>query len=475
MPNAIRLRRCVDRPTATRDASHSSGERAPAALRASDAFAQTLDRQRTRSGSPAGELVGLEHEYQVFEGGAQLDFRELIHGFRLSPRFLDPSDPNAYHLPSGAMLTCDYREAEIVTPPVRRGPGFSREIERRARSAREAVELLLAPDVELVGYSTHVSVSMADALTEQVALRYTRTFAPALMLLLNRTTSPGLLVRPRPGRLELCGEFIEGAHLRAVLTFALGSALACAAAVDGWGDGEGPPEVRLRVDPAYERYGWYVDRRAGGADLHVLGRRTPLPLAEGGVIDAQLHLERAWRAARHALGRAIDRDDADLVECMVSGVLSLPSEGPAGAEAERPQPSLAAGPFGDLLRPRCRRRVELVPVMVTWAACVFLVVDVGRTRRAFACVPREYLEAFLHLLDTGRIDALLWRYLTGEPDERALRDWSQTGEPGLYDELGPRRGLLMPEREAGSNASAAPVMPRPPRRWPWWPLHSARA
>ena len=444
------------------------------ALRVSGAFAQRLGRQRTRSGRRPGELVGLEHEYQVIQDGAQLDFQELIHGFRLGARFLDPSDPNAYHLPSGAMLTCDYREAEIATPPVRRGPGFAREIEGRARSERGALELLLAPDTELIGYSTHVSVSMADALTEPAALLYTRTFAPALMLLLNGTASPGLLVRPRPGRLELCGEFIDGARLRAVLTFALGSALACAAAVDGGVDAEVPPQVRLQVDPAYERYGWYVDRRAVGADLHVLGRRTPLPLAGGGVIDAQLHLERAWRAARRALGSTIDLDGAGLVERMVSGVVPLPSEGPAGTEAERPQPSFAAGSFGDLLRPRRRLRFELAPVMVTWTACVFLLVDLGRARRAFACVPREYLEAFLHLLDTGSLDELLWRYLTSEPDERALREWSQTLEPGLYDELGPRRGLLMPEREAGTNSPPAPVLPRTARRLSWWPLHSAR-
>lgn len=474
MPSGTRLRHCFDRPTATRDASHQSGEPVGTALRLSNAFAQRLDRQRTRSGQRPGELVGLEHEYQVFQGGAQLDFRALIHGFRLGPRFLDPSDPNAYHLPSGAMLTCDRREAEIATPPVRCGPGFAREVEGRARSERGALELLLAPETELVGYSTHVSVSMVDALTEQAALLYARTFAPALMLLLNGTTSPGLLVRPRPGRLELCGEFIDGERLRAVLTFALGSALACAAAVDGLVGSEVLPEVRLKLDPAYERYGWYVDRRAVGADLHVLGRRTPLPLAEGGVIDAQLHLERAWRAARRALGRAIDRDDADLVERMVSGLMSLPSEGPAGAETERPQPPLAAGSFGDLLRPRRRPRFELAPVMVTWTACVFLVVDLRRARRAFACVPREYLEAFLHLLDTGSLDALLWRYLTSERDERALGEWSQTLEPGLYDELGARRGLLMPEREPGASSPPAPVPRRTPRRVPWWPLHSAR-
>lgn len=445
-----------------------------AALRVSDAFVQRLDRERTRSGWRPGELVGLEHEYQVIQDGAQLDFQELIHGFRLGTRFLDPSDPNAYHLPSGAMLTCDYREAEIATPPVRRGPGFTRDIEGRARSERGALEILLAPGTELIGYSTHVSISMADALTEQAALLYARTFAPALMLLLNGTASPGLLVRPRPGRLELCGEFIEGERLRAVLTFALGSALACAAAVDGSVDTEAPAEIRLQVDPAYERYGWYVDRRAAGADLHVLGRRTPLPLAEGGVIDAQMHLEHAWRAARRALGSTIDPDDADPLDRMVAGVLPLPSEGPAGAEAERPQPSLGAGSFGDLLRPRRRPRFELAPVMVTWAASVFLLVDLGRTWRAFACVPREYLEAFLRLLDAGDLDALLWRYLTGEPDARALCAWSQTLEPGLYYELGPRRGLLMPEREAGANSPPAPVLPRTPRLLPWWPLHSTR-
>ena len=111
--------------------------------------------------------------------------------------------------------------------------------------------------------------------------------------------------------------------------------------------------------------------------------------------------------------------------------------------------------------------------MVTWTASVFLLLDLGRARRAFACVPREYLEAFLRLLDTGSLDALLWRFLTSEPDERTLHTWSQTLEPGLYDDLGPRRGLLMPEREAGTNSPPARLLPRSPVRLPWWPLHSA--
>ena len=57
------------------------------ALRVSGAFAQRLDRQRTRSGRRPGELVGIEHEYQVFQRGVQVDFRELIHGFRLGSRY----------------------------------------------------------------------------------------------------------------------------------------------------------------------------------------------------------------------------------------------------------------------------------------------------------------------------------------------------------------------------------------------------
>ena len=43
-----------------------------AAFRVSEAFAQRLDGERTRSGRRPGELIGLEHEYQVIHDGGSM-------------------------------------------------------------------------------------------------------------------------------------------------------------------------------------------------------------------------------------------------------------------------------------------------------------------------------------------------------------------------------------------------------------------
>lgn len=94
------------------------------------------------------------------------------------------------------------------------------------------------------------------------------------MLLMDRIDSPGLLVRPRPGRTELCGEFLEDEPLAAVAAFVAGSTRACAAAVRRPGGRTAlPPRLDVRLARAVHRYGWYVDRRAFGTDLHAAGRR----------------------------------------------------------------------------------------------------------------------------------------------------------------------------------------------------------
>ena len=72
---------------------------------------------------------------------------------------------------------------------------------------------------------------MPAKLNDRVCRLYAETFAADLMLLMNRIDSPGLLVRPRPGRTELCGEYIEDEPLAAAAAFVAGSTRACAAAV----------------------------------------------------------------------------------------------------------------------------------------------------------------------------------------------------------------------------------------------------
>ena len=275
-----------------------------------------------------GGLLGLELEFSVRSAvGARVHFGSLIHRLALDGSALDPGDPNAYRCSWGGVITSDGAEAEIATPPVPTRPGFTSQIRAWAETGAAELRRAVPAGIELTGYSAHFSAAMPARLNEPVCRLYAQTFAASLMLLMERADSPGLLIRPRPGRTELCGEFVEGEPLPAVAAFVAGSTMACAAAVRGRSARALlPPRLEVRLAPAVHRYGWYVDRGAFGSDLHATSRRTLLPRASGGTISAQSHLELAWAAARQAL--AADAADTDLraVEAMVAGLLPLPAE-----------------------------------------------------------------------------------------------------------------------------------------------------
>jgi hypothetical protein len=295
------------------------------------------------------------------------------------------------------------------------------------------------------GYSTHVSISTPAELCERVAPIYVRRFAPALMLLMNGRQTPGLLVRPRPGRTELCGEFVEQPWLGAAVAFAVGSTAACVQAINGATpkDTALPPEIDIEPEPARVRYGWYVDRRAFGVDLHRDGRETQLRLVGGATIGAQRHLELAWESARTALRDIASAGDLAAVDQMIAKELPLPAESRAGADIKSAStPDAKSLAHGDARRPRWRPGFELAPVMITWNVTVFLLVDTARRRRAFVCVPSPNARRFLLRLLHGELDDVLNAYLRLAPTGRRLDYPDQTKSPGIYDDLAPRRWLL---------------------------------
>src|SRR5262249_53055901 len=151
--------------------------------------------------------------------------------------------------------------------------------------------LAMPAGIGLEGYSAHISAAIPARVNDPACRLYAETFAVALMLLMNRAYTPGLLVRPRPGRIELCGEFVDGETLPAAAAFVAGSARACAAAVRARSArAQLPPRLDVCLARAVHRYGWYVDRGAFGTDLHAASRQTLLPRASGGTISAQSHL-----------------------------------------------------------------------------------------------------------------------------------------------------------------------------------------
>lgn len=274
-------------------------------------------RRAQRDRSPR---VGIEHEFEVRRDGLPVDFRQLLPKLVADRVRADPADPLATRFPWG-VITADGLEAEIATAPVEIAPGFiARAVEATALAGR-ALRSACPSDHELVGFSTHISVSWRVRHDDRMARNWARLFAPAMMLLLDRPTSPGLVVRPRPGRLELCGEYATDDRLAAALAFAAASVRTIQRIphqdLRRW-------SVEMTLQPSLDRYGWYVDRAAfGGTDLYTVGGTTALARPSGTVSAAQ-HLAEMIELVRVDLAVIGGADDVAALELVMAGATQLP-------------------------------------------------------------------------------------------------------------------------------------------------------
>ncbi|HZP95988.1 MAG TPA: hypothetical protein VFC31_06595 [Candidatus Limnocylindria bacterium] len=413
---------------------------------ASRAFAQIIAPDPSGDPEP-GRLVGLEHEFIVLDPNAVVDFRTMVGDIPLGGRRLDPADKNATRCAWGGIVTADGAEAEIATPPIRRAPGFVSRLERTAIGAREALHRALPKGFDLSGYSTHLSFSMPAQLNEAAARLFLSTFAPGMMLLGDRADSPGLLVRPRPGRLELAFEYLDGPQLRGATAFATGAAMVAGDAVTRRDPTRLPPLVRAFGVTTADRYGWGLTRDAFGDDIVVSGRGAVLERRRGGTITAQEQLEASWESARSMLAGNVDPRDLREADALVAGRLALPSERVWSVTTSSATDATAAwpqrNPFGDVIRTRERPGYTVTAEVATWDTTVFALS--GPWRRAYASVPRESLATFLRKLDSGRLDAVLIAFLDSVPEGTRLASFTDAVRPGLFDALGPVTSLVASE------------------------------
>ena len=388
-----------------------------AALGLSAAFAARLVHDDERE--PV--LIGVEHEYRVVdETGARVDFRAVIHGLGLGRRHLDPDDPFAYRLLTGNVITCDEAEAEIVLAPIAAGPAAASSAATRAGAERNRLVARLPPGWHVEGHSTHISVSVPTADVETVGLTFLRHFAADLVRVIDSPDRCGLWVRPRPERLELCTDYVDGARLEAAIALAMPAVSLCR--LEDQRTATLPPALTVDATMPRERNGWHVRRSSFGGDVFADGDDAALHLAAGGSIPAAAHLAAALAAIEGG------RDER------------------SGRVADH------ATAFGRSLEPRRRGSFEIAPVMVTWQAVVFLVLSRRRWRpaSAFAAVPRRALDRFVGLLDRGSLDDVLAAYLHVDESGRRLETIADVARPGLYGRLGPRRQLILPELTVGS-------------------------
>ena len=388
--------------------------------------------------------IGIEHEYRVDRNGTQVNFREVIHGLDVPGARIDPGDRNAYRLPSGLSITCDGDEAEVASPPIDVIPGFAGQAAAWMAMAHRQLSELTEPKFTLTGVSTHISVSAPNDNVVAAAGMFCRTFAPAQMLLMDDEKSPGLLVRPRYGRVELGGEFVAGADLEAAAAMATGGVLVCSHVASGRRHKRAlAPPVKVDVVASLQRYGWYVDRRSFGVDLYANGRAAQLRRELVGRISGQKVLEASWKRARRALNGLASESDLAAADNRVAATELLPSERPSRAETFGVVDSEPMTGHRWLVEPVDRPGYRVEPVAVSWD---FTVVKVTSTRDLYISVPAREAEVFVTELEAGDLDLEMERRLAADPLGVTLATYDQACRRGVYDEIGPLGRLAPPER-----------------------------
>ncbi|MEY2430552.1 MAG: hypothetical protein QOC92_277 [Acidimicrobiaceae bacterium] len=352
---------------------------------------------------PNAGFVGVEREYRVLdEALEQLDFRVMVHKLGMPGSGLDPGDPNAHHLPSGLLLTADGPEAEVATPPVPLAPGCTRLVSMSAEHGEDALVEFLPAGAGIEGFSTHLNVSVGDDVVAIAAL-FARHFALGMMLLLDRPDSPGLLVRPRPGRLEVGGDFAAGEQLRVALTFATGATRCCADAVRDRSTAALPPEPRGRIAAARDRPGWFIGRGTFARDLYDTGREATVRCGPT-TTRAGDRLAEEWAAARRVLPELLDEEELSAVDEVVDGRRAIPIESVSPPDSTA-TPTALDSPFANLAA-RERAGLQVQVEAMSWAAVAFRVQS--RSHAAtHVVIPRRWLRSFLRQLDDGALDAAL--------------------------------------------------------------------
>ncbi len=400
-------------------------------------------------------MVGVEHEYIVRRDTSVSDFRDVIHTLPIDGRRVDPGDTHAYRMPSGIKITCDGAEAEIATPPLRAKSGITNTVDAWTAAAGAELGSLIGEQYQLEGVSTHLSVTVSNDLAPRASGMFARTFAPALMLLMDSAHSPGLLVRPRHGRLEFGGEYVKGEHLSAAAILALGGTILCERAAGSFlAKSALPPPVRLSVERAKDRYGWFVARDAFGFDLYTLGRDATFRRELVGRMTARRQLDRAWSAARSAVENMVSPVDLAAGDAIVAGDTPLPLETEFDPDPPRYRKVVPEAPAtGGAMRGITTPRFELRVSAATWGYTVFSVLG---SHNVHVAVPEADLAKFLSDSREGRYDAELADFPSRTGSAKTLRDYHDATRFGFWSALDfsprlapPERGIDGVERLAG--------------------------
>ncbi len=319
-------------------------------------------------------MVGVEQEFDLFVRRRQVDFRTLFpravgHTHWIAFR---NSDRTAI-LDAGYMLGCDGREAEFATAPIRfagEGPiALAREVTRCRRHMMDLLRRIGITDAR--GYSTHLSLSVPVGRERELAEAFSRTVGPALVLLMESRQSPGLLLRPRRGRLEIGSEYLDDEEqLTAAVLLAAG---AVRAALGGGAAGDQLPRIGLkRWEEAGFRPGIYLPRDAYGESIHDLARTAALQTEGGDSLSAGEVLRLCTNVVRRELEAEVSPGALEVLDRVVlqRGSLQIERDADPARIADRPvhQPAPESLTLTTLAR---TPGSHLTPRFVDWEGAAF--------------------------------------------------------------------------------------------------------
>lgn len=376
--------------------------------------------------------VGVEHEYQLWRAGQQVDFRTIIADLTPGLRTLDPGDPRARRLPSGVALTADGWEAELATPPLQvstTAPGWIDALLRAERTELLAAGRMSGID-QMTGFSTHLNVSVNDEEVLGLGRAFAEHCLGALADILQPAECSGMFVRPRRGRLEVGGEYAEGDDLCAALILLV----ACVDSLTM----KAPPPVRAPLlTPSREKFGWYAATTPSG------------------------QLSTVWVWARPAALRVgLDPAPVDRLALGSRPTRRLRNEDPATctfAVRDAPLPT----PPTDVGRRTLGSGIRAETEWLTWDHAVWVFTD-HRRRTCRAVVPVERESRFLAELAAGRHDECLGRMLRRRRRRLRVHSYAQLTGLTWCHELRPEALVPAPRAQPG-RAEYPPTDLWPPR------------
>jgi hypothetical protein len=388
-------------------------------------------------GRDAALMLGVEQEYDLYSAARQLDFRKFFIQAVGSTHYVPFRNcDGAAILEAGYVLACDGQEAEFATAPIGSlGDGCLTLAREVVRCRRHMLNLLRRAGVpEVRGYSTHLNISVPPGREWELAIALSQTVGPALILLMEARQSPGLLIRPRRGRLEIGSEYIDNPdQLAAAGLFLTGVVRACLFDESLW---EQFPRLKLlQWEEADIRAGIFLPHGAYGDSIYERGRSARLELQDGGAITAGELLETCGRLALRACEGLVSRGAADALRSAIDRAGQLQIE-------RRTDPGVIAWRHGSYPPAResstlrtlalARSGTSVIPRFVDWEGAAFSLDT--KSAPLIVGVPWQGLPEFLSAAKSNQVTG----YVAGlGPPEPELNSLQQLQSPHSYRALDP--------------------------------------